>query len=40
MTGRPGLEGRSRAEGIGHHFAKPIDPGVLAELLRRIAAGG
>lgn len=40
VTGRPGLEERSRAAGFDHHFAKPIDPGVLAELLRRIAAGG
>jgi CheY-like chemotaxis protein len=40
VTGRPGLEGRSREAGFDGHFAKPMDPRVLAEKLRRIAAGG
>jgi two-component system CheB/CheR fusion protein len=38
LTGHQQLEGRSRAEGFDHHFLKPVQPGVLTELLRRHAA--
>jgi CheY-like chemotaxis protein len=37
LTGYQQLEGRSRAEGFDHHFLKPVQPGVLTELLRRYA---
>jgi CheY-like chemotaxis protein len=43
MTGFPGLEDRSRAEGFDHHFLKPADPAaVLAALAGYVArlAGG
>jgi CheY-like chemotaxis protein len=34
VTGHVRLEERSRAEGIDFHFVKPVDPCVLANLLR------
>ena len=37
ITGHMRMEERSRSEGIDHHFIKPIDPCVLADLLARHA---
>ena len=33
LTGFPGLEARSRAEGFDHHFVKPVDPRIWTDLL-------
>jgi CheY-like chemotaxis protein len=43
VTGIPGLEERSRAEGFDRHFLKPVDPAEVVTLLyahaKRLAEG-
>jgi CheY-like chemotaxis protein len=37
VTGYSKLDERSRSEGFDHHFLKPMDPCVLADLLKQHA---
>ncbi|MBN9518336.1 response regulator [bacterium] len=37
LTGRPHLEHRSRSRAFDHHFLKPVEPGVLLDVLDGLA---